>query len=248
MQSASPGEMDPGTAERRSPIAPPFPRILPCGETALTIEFGDDIDSSIHRWVHALSRRLRNLGHPGILEINPTYRSLLVQYDPWELSLEALLLHIERALEAVPEPEGPRGDVLEIPVCYDEELGPDLEEVAARHGLTPESVAAIHAAPIYDVVMVGFTPGFPYLSGLDPRLVTPRKDIPRKRVPAGSVGIADRQTGIYSVDSPGGWQIIGRTPLRIFDLARSDPFLVKPGDRLRFRPITREAFENLAYS
>lgn len=226
--------------------APPFPRMLLCGETAIVVEFGDDIDSSINRRVHALARALKDLNHPGILELNPTYRSLLVQYDPWELSYERLLLHIEDGLQSGGELHREPQDIVEIPVCYDRELGPDLDMVAARHGLSPASVAALHAAPVYDVVMVGFTPGFPYLSGLDPRLATPRKETPRKVVPAGSVGIADRQTGIYSVDSPGGWQIIGRTPLRIFDLERSDPFLLKPGDRLRFHPISRETFESLA--
>jgi KipI family sensor histidine kinase inhibitor len=248
MQSESQGDLNHGTGGRRRSTAHPLPRILLCGETALSVEFGDDIQPSINGRVHALSQALRELGHPGILELNPTYRSLFVQYDPWELSHEQLLIYIDRALPPASGERRESPDVVEIPVCYGGELGPDLDELAAMHGLTPESVAAIHASPVYDVVMVGFTPGFPYLSGLDHRLVTPRKEVPRKVVPAGSVGIADRQTGIYSMDSPGGWQIIGRTPLRLFDLNRSDPFLVKPGDILRFTPVTRDDFESLAHS
>ncbi len=226
----------------------PTPRILLCGETGLSIEFGDAIDASINRRVHALSDHLRAGRHPGILELNPTYRSLFVQYDPWDLSHEQLLTFIEEGLAATEASPAEQRDAVDIPVCYGLEFGPDLNEVAAIHGLTPDEVVALHTAPVYDVVMVGFTPGFPYLSGLDKRLETPRKSSPRKVVPAGSVGIADRQTGIYSIDSPGGWQIIGRTPARLFDLERADPFLVRPGDRLRFTPITREDFESLAHS
>ena len=248
MQSANQGDLNQQTGGRSNPASRPLPRMRLCGETALSIEFGDDIHPSINRQVHALSHALRALGEPGILELNPTYRSLFVQYDPWEISYERLLMNIESALAAASKERLEPADILEIPVCYGRGLGPDLEEVAARHGLTPESVVALHASPVYDVVMVGFTPGFPYLSGLDRRLVTPRKEVPRKLVPAGSVGIADRQTGIYSIDSPGGWQIIGRTPLRLFDPNRNDPFLVKPGDRLRFTPITRDAFESHAHS
>lgn len=226
----------------------PTPRILLCGETALSIEFGDAIDASINRRVHALADHLRSGSHAGILELNPTYRSLFVQYDPWELSHERLLMLIEEGLAATRARPAEQRDPVEIPVCYGMEFGPDLDVVAAIHGLTSDAVVALHAAPVYDVVMVGFTPGFPYLSGLDKRLETPRKASPRKVVPAGSVGIADRQTGIYSIDSPGGWQIIGRTPVRLFDPERADPFLVKPGDRLLFTPIPREDFEGLAHS
>jgi KipI family sensor histidine kinase inhibitor len=223
------------------------PRILPCGETALSIEFGNAIDPWTHRRVHALARALRTANLRGILELSPTYRSLLVQYDPWELSHEMLLLQIEESLASAVDEGGPEPDIIEIPVCYGADLGPDLEEVASMHGMTPSEIAVLHAAPVYDVVMVGFTPGFPYLSGLDPRLATPRKEKPRLIVPAGSVGLADGQTGIYSIDSPGGWRIIGRTPLGIFDLHRTDPFLLKPGDRLRFTPITRERFDSLTH-
>lgn len=216
----------------------------------MSVELGDGIDPSINRRVQALAdfMRHRRLTHPGILELNPTYRSLFIQYDPWQCSYEQLLLTIEEGLASAGH-EAPVGPILfEIPVCYGLEFGPDLDEVAAIHGLTPQQVVELHTTPVYDVVMVGFTPGFPYLSGLDERLITPRKARPRKVVPAGSVGIADRQTGIYSIDSPGGWQIIGRTPLRLFDPDRSDPFLVQAGDRLRFTPVTRKDFEQLANS
>jgi inhibitor of KinA len=224
------------------------PRILLCGETALSIEFGEVIDGSINRRVRALSGFLRDGRHPGILEVNPTYRSLFIQYDPWECSFEKILMLIEEGVASTATERGELPDVVEIPVCYGLEFGPDLDEVATVHGLSRDEVVALHTASVYEVVMVGFTPGFPYLSGLDERLVTPRKLSPRKIVPAGSVGIADRQTGIYSIDSPGGWQILGRTPVKLFDLERTDPFLVGPGDRLRFTPITREDFESIAHT
>lgn len=216
----------------------------------MSVEFGDGIDPSINRRVQDLAdfMRRQRITQPGILELNPTYRSLFIQYDPWECSFEQLLVTIERGMASAGTEATVRLVPLEIPVCYGLEFGPDLDEVAAIHGLAPEQVVELHARPVYDVVMVGFTPGFPYLSGLDERLITPRKSRPRKSVPAGSVGIADRQTGIYSIDSPGGWRIIGRTPLKLFDPERSDPFLIRPGDRLRFNPVTRKEFEQLANS
>jgi inhibitor of KinA len=224
------------------------PRILLCGETAVSVEFGESFHSEAHRSVHALSAFLRAQSTPGIIEVNPTYRSLFVEYDPWQCSYEQLLMLIEKGLnrstDELPSDHAP----VDIPVCYGFEFGPDLCHVASTHGLSPEAVIQLHSTPVYDVVMVGFTPGFPYLSGLDQRLFTPRKASPRKVVPAGSVGIADRQSGIYSLDSPGGWQIIGRTPLRIFDPGKADPFLIRAGNRVRFTPITRDQFEIIADS
>jgi inhibitor of KinA len=224
------------------------PRILLCGETAVSVEFGEFFSAKVYRGVHALSAFLRAQGTPGIIEVNPTYRSLFVEYDPWQCSYERLLMLIEKGLDRstdeLPSDQSP----VDIPVCYGLEFGPDLHHVASTHGLSPEEVIQLHTTPVYDVIMVGFTPGFPYLSGLDPRLFTPRRTSPRTIVSAGSVGIADRQTGIYSIDSPGGWQIIGRTPLKIFDPGKADPFLIRAGNRLRFTPITGDQFEIIADS
>jgi KipI family sensor histidine kinase inhibitor len=138
----------------------------------------------------------------------------------------------------------PKGKIVTIPVHYGGSCGPDLQEVAEYHGLTPAEVIALHSAVTYRVYMIGFSPGFPFLGGLDPRLHTPRKKSPREKVPAGSVGIADQQTGIYSLDSPGGWRLIGRTPLKLFDLSREEPLLLGAGDQVLFQPITGKEIEN----
>lgn len=217
-----------------------YPRYRACGDAGLLVEFGAGIDPSVHlRVMHAFrALKAKNIG--GVLDLVPAYASLLVQIDPWRISFERLRMEIDEVLEDAAGAEnehGAEGRIVDIPVCYGAEDGPDLEEVCRYHDLSAEEVVALHTAPLYTVYMIGFTPGFPYLGGLDPRLITPRRTTPRKRVPAGSVGIADRQTGIYSIDSPGGWQLIGRTPLRLFDPMGERPFLLEPGDRIRFVPI-----------
>jgi inhibitor of KinA len=224
----------------------PEPRILLNGETAISVELGDDIDPRINRKVQSLFRSLGGIAHPGVLSLNPTYSSLFIEYDPRECSFEQLLLLVRRCLAKPVETASEGSVVVDIPVCYGGDLGPDLEYIADYHDLKPEEVIRLHSAPIYSVYMIGFTPGFPYLGGLDERLYTPRREDPRSKVPAGSVAIADRQTGIYSIDSPGGWRLIGRTPVRLFDLGRPEPFHLKPGDSVRFRPITKDEFEGLA--
>ncbi|MFZ2445373.1 MAG: 5-oxoprolinase subunit PxpB [Syntrophobacteraceae bacterium] len=213
------------------------PRILLCGDTGISVEFGDRIDPEINARVRRLYSRLRSGRPPGILDLNPTYRSLFIQYDPWVCSFERLAGYIEECIESGDAPEEQAASVKEVPVRYGGEFGPDLEEVAAFHGLGADEVVRLHHAPLYRVYMIGFTPGFAYLGGLDERLHTPRKSEPRKKVAAGSVGIADQQTGIYPIESPGGWQIIGRTPLRLFDPAREVPFLLQAGDFVRFTAI-----------
>ncbi len=220
------------------------PRIRPCGETALNVELGDGIDRDVNDRVHGLFKALKALKPPGVLGMTPTYRSLLIQYDPWECSFEHLALLVDRCLEGNVSAELDEAQLVVIPVCYGGSFGPDLETVAAIRGLTVDQVVDLHCAPVYQVHMIGFTPGFAYLGGLDERLRTPRLETPRRSVPAGSVGIADGQTGIYPIESPGGWRLLGRTPLRLFDVLRSEPFLLNPGDRVRFQPISRQAFES----
>jgi KipI family sensor histidine kinase inhibitor len=184
-----------------------------------------------------------------VLEVVPSYASLLVLFDP----LAARRAQLERRLEALAREvagavvEPPRR-VVRVPVGYGGERGPDLEEVARLAGLSPEEVVARHAAPVYRVYLLGFTPGFPYLGGLDPRLACPRMDSPRLVIPSGSVALAGLQTGIYPVESPGGWRILGRTPARLFDPTpgASRPFLLAAGDGLRFLPVEREHFEEIA--
>jgi inhibitor of KinA len=220
------------------------PRILLCGDTAISVEFGNRIDPAINAQVQRLFRVLKKQSVPGILALIPSYRALLIHYDPWSCSYERLLQWVEDALHSNAQGLTTDTAIFEIPVCYGSEYGPDLEAVAVFHNLLPERVVELHSQPLYSVFMIGFTPGFPYLGGLDEQLATPRRQEPRSKVPAGSVGIAGRQTGIYSLDSPGGWQLIGRTPMKLFDLGRSEPFLLKPGDRVKFKPVTKDAFGN----
>jgi inhibitor of KinA len=220
------------------------PRILLCGDTGITVEFGNEIDLSVNRKVQHLYRTFKVSGPAGIVDVIPAYCSLFIQYDPWVCSLERLLLIVEQNLSAIDTADPDAAEINEIPVCYENDFGLDIFEVAQFHGMSTEKVIELHTAPVYDVYMIGFVLGFPYLGGLDERLYTPRKKKPRKIVPAGSVGIADRQTGIYPIQSPGGWQILGKTPVRLFDLGRENPFFVEMGDKIRFRSITRAEFES----
>jgi KipI family sensor histidine kinase inhibitor len=220
------------------------PLILPCGDTGISVEFGNVIDPGVNARVRRLFQTLKDVRPVGILDLIPTYRALFIEYDPCECSFERLVLLVEAAVQGDAEVSVPDAPVIEIPVCYGGDYGPDLDEVAAYHQMSVDEAIELHRRPVYTVYMIGFTPGFPYLGGLDERLVTPRKKEPRQRVPAGSVGIADRQTGIYSADSPGGWQIIGRTPATLFDLTRTEPFLLQAGDRVQFIPVSKAAFES----
>jgi len=216
-----------------------YPRILPVGEAAFTVEFGDRLDEQLNRQVHALDAVLSVQRFPGIVETIPTYRSLLVMYDPLtvdEAPVRATLnaavekLHAQRSVPA-------EGQLIEIPVYYGGEWGPDLEDVSAHCGLTPGQVIRLHTASTYLVAMLGFAPGFAYLFGLHSSLATPRLTTPRTRVEPGSIGVAGAQTGLYALPTPGGWRIIGRTPMPLFDPARDDPFALRAGDRVRFVAI-----------
>jgi KipI family sensor histidine kinase inhibitor len=215
------------------------PTFVPLGDSALQIVFGDRIDPVSNRRALALSRALAGL--PGIGDRVPAYASLTLHYDPLLWTLDDLTKAIEPYLASA-EDAGFQGALVTVPVCYGGELGPDLEALARLCAMSAEEVIARHAAPEYRVHFLGFTPGFPYLGGLDPALAAPRHATPRALVPAGAVGIAGAQTGIYPQAGPGGWQIIGRTPLRLFDPRREPPCLLAPGDRLRFAPIGPEEF------
>ncbi len=210
------------------------PSLAPLGDSAILIQLGDEIDPAVNRRVHALERSLRARGREGILETVPAYASVLVHYDPLMLSYEQVKAWISGEMDKAEEAAsiGPRR--IEVPARYGGEDGPDLEAVAKHHGLKPRRVAEIHASRDYLVYMMGFTPGFPYMGKLDEAIATPRLETPRTHVPRGSVGIAGAQTGIYPLESPGGWRLIGRTKLRIFDLEADPPFLFSPGDTVRF--------------
>jgi len=225
-------------------------RIEPLGDRAVQIVLGDAPDEPTRRRVAAASRRLAEARLPGIIECVPGFTSLTIHYDPVQLPLSDsgwLGSSLTDLLEALDDSAGDDGRLLEIPVCYGGELGPDLESVASLHGLTADEAIELHAAGDYRVHLIGFVPGFPYLGGLDPKLATPRRESPRTVVPAGSVGIGGAQTGIYPVESPGGWQLIGRTPLRLFDAHRDPPALLRAGDRVRFVPVDADAFRRLEH-
>lgn len=225
-------------------------RFTPLGDHAITVTFGNTIDDTTHRRVRAASARLDDRRPAGVVDLAPAFTSIAVHYDPARVSpghgspYERLVASLERLLddlrvEALPVPRE-----VEIPVCYGGEYGPDLGEVADAHRVSADDVIRLHSSAAYLVYMVGFMPGFAYLGGLADAIATPRRSTPRKTVPAGSVGIGGRQTGIYPLDSPGGWNLIGRTPRKVFDIAREPATLLAAGDRVRFRAISDAEFRD----
>lgn len=214
-------------------------RLLTAGEQGLVVEFASRIDPAVNGRVHRLAKRIAAADIAGIIEVVPTYRSLLIYFDPLAVSRAALSERIGAMAgdNAAAAAEG-AARVVEIPVGYGGEFGPDIEFVAGHTGLSQDEVVAIHTSVPYLVYMLGFTPGFPYLGGMSERIAAPRLEKPRTAIPGGSVGIAGSQTGIYPVTSPGGWQIIGRTPVRLFDPQAANPFLFAAGDYLQFRAVT----------
>jgi inhibitor of KinA len=222
----------------------PAIRILGCGEQAIVVEFGSEIDPAVNARVRRLARALAPAVPDRILEVVPTYRSLTIFFDPLAIGRQALQEEIAKALAGIDRADaaGETSRVITVPVCYGGEFGPDLESVARHNSLTADEVVALHTSAPLLIYMLGFTPGFPYLGGLPRRIAAPRLPVPRVKVPAGSVGIAGTQTGIYPIASPGGWQLIGRTPLRIFDPASAHPFLFATGDSVQFAAIHAEEF------
>jgi len=221
------------------------PRILTSGDTALVVEFGDAVDRRISGLVLSLDARIAARPPAGLVETVPTMRSLMVHFDPLVTShgeIAGLVAGQLAGLEAS-EPEGRRWT---LPVCYDEELGPDLADVARRTGLTQSEVVALHSGAKYRVYMIGFLPGHPYMGDLPEQLRLPRRESPRTSVPQGSVSMATTMTAIYPLESPGGWHLIGRTPVRLFDISQPDPSLLAPADEVRFRRIDRVEFDELS--
>ncbi len=215
----------------------PYPRILSVGDAALTIELGNSIDLAINRRVFMLEQALQTTPAKGVIDLVPTYRSLLVLFDPGIVDFQTLSQHIHNHLRDLPDAQGQQSREVIIPVHYGGEDGPDLAFVAELNHLTPREVILMHCGQLYPVYMMGFTPGFPYLGGLEERIAAPRLASPRTLVKAGSVGIAGQQTGIYPIDSPGGWRIIGRTDFVLFDPEADQPFALSPGDLVRFVPL-----------
>ena len=221
-------------------------KFLPAGDLAVSVELGDEISREVNARVLALEYLLQQKGLPGVLETVPTFHSLLVYYDPFVVGYEELITAL-RALvpQACPEVLPPARTV-EIPCCYGGDLGFELDAAAARLGLTPEELARLHAEADYYVYFVGFTPGLPYMTGMPEPLTIPRLETPRTKTPAGSVGIGGSQCCIYPVESPGGFWVLGRTPIRLYDPASPDPILLRAGDYVRFRAIDRAEFDRIA--
>ncbi len=213
-----------------------FPRIRPMGESALLVELGEVIDEELNRHVHALALNLAGVG--GVRDVIPAYASLLVEFEPDLISHGDVEAVITRALEMTRALKPEHARVIDIPTRYGGEFGPDLDFVAAHNALSPAGVIRLHTSRPWRVFMLGFTPGFPYIGPLPAGIAAPRLDTPRARVPAGSVGIAGFQTGIYPRESPGGWRLIGRTDLVLFDPAADPPVLLHPGDYVRFIEVT----------
>ena len=219
-------------------------RFLSAGDRALIVEFGDRVDRALSDDVLGLDASLRSSGLPGVVETVPTFRSLMVYYNP----LVTNRADLERAIAGLLDRRsGPRkgATLWRLPICYDGEFAPDLAEVAQRARLALSDVVALHSAVRYHVYMLGFLPGFPYMGDLPPQLALPRRADPRLRVPAGSVSIATTLTAIYPYESPGGWHLIGTTPIRLFDPARPCPALLAPGDRVQFEPVDSVSFAEI---
>jgi len=212
----------------------PFPRLSEVGESALLVELADDISLSINAHVHDLDYWLGESIAKGVTHWVPGYTSLLIHFDPLQTDHSTIRDWFHERWQTCPSITDLKPAQIQIPVRYGGEDGPDLAAVAKTHRLSPSDVIRMHTAPVYRVGMMGFTPGFAYLMGLDPDLATPRLVNPRTHVPAGSVGIAGDQTGVYPIESPGGWQLIGRTELVLFDPEQEPYFLLSPGDEVRF--------------
>lgn len=220
-------------------------RLAPLGDSAITVEFGDEIDPRINARAVAFAKTVIAQCWSGILDVVPTFRSVTIYFDALQWKPAVLADRLKTLPRPVPTDTESQGTLHEIPVLYGGEGGPDLEDVAAFARLPPAQAVMLHVSIRYRVYMLGFSPGFPYLGLVPERLAMPRLSTPRTKVPAGSVGIADRQTGIYPISTAGGWRLIGRTPISLYHKTSESPFLLKPGDLVQFKPIDRDEFDRL---
>lgn len=221
-------------------------KFLLAGDSSVIVEFGNDISPEINSRIRTFNIALEESHIPGISEMVPTYRSLMVHYDPGVIRYDDLVKELKGLMGRLSNIQIPPSDVLEIPVLYGGEAGPDLDFVAEHNHKTPKEVIKIHTSTEYLIYMLGFTPGFTYLGGMSDEIAAPRLKQPRVKIPAGSVGIAGSQTGVYPIDSPGGWQLIGKTPVRMYDPDRAEPILPKAGEYIKFCPITQAEFDAIA--
>jgi len=216
------------------------------GDRGILVEYGNAIDARVNEKIRSMAMALENTPPAGVIESIPAFCSILLLYDPLKTTLDRLKKSLATLENTLTTLEIPPPKTIEIPVCYGGEYGPDIDFVAENSGLAMEDVARLHTDPEYVIHMVGFAPGFPFLGGLPETLYTPRLETPRTHVPEGSVGIANNQTGVYPVSSPGGWRLIGRTPMRLFYPQQTDPIPYRSGDRIRFRSISKAEYERLA--
>ena len=223
-------------------------KIIPASDSSLLVVFGNAISPELHELVIALFHAFQARHDPRIRNLHPGYASLLIDFDALRLTHDELTSDIQQLASTSDFTADKGGKVVTIPVCYDLEFGPDLLDVAQHAGIPAEEVVRLHSSPTYLVYFLGFSPGFVYLGGLPEILHTPRLATPRPSIAGGSVGIAGSQTGIYPNDSPGGWKLIGRTPLRMFDPESTPPTRLQPGDRMKFSPIDRATFDEMVQS
>ena len=222
--------------------------IKPVGDKGLLVEFENKVAPEINDKVHSLYDEIKLEDIEGVLECIPTYRSLLINYDPLEVDFSQLKGSVSQLVRKVEEKDldSLEHRVVILPTVYGGEFGPDLDDVCDINNLTQEEVVDIHSCRKYRVYMMGFTPGFPYLGGMSERISTPRLESPRKTIPAGSVGIGGNQTGVYPIDSPGGWRLIGRTPVDLYNPDENPPVAFKPGDMVEFVPVDEDDFERIS--
>ncbi|MEA4921117.1 MAG: 5-oxoprolinase subunit PxpB [Clostridiaceae bacterium] len=222
------------------------PDIRFCGDRAVTLCFQQEISPAVNAAVCGFASRFSAIGLEGVIEIVPTYCAVTIHFDPAVLDLGLLISSIEASSQQLDEAPTEKAETVVVPVAYGGEFGPDMANVMAYTGLTDGEIIRRHSEREYLIYMLGFTPGFPYMGGMDESIATPRLNTPRTAIPSGSVGIAGSQTGVYPIASPGGWQLIGRTPLKLFDIERENPFLLKAGQKVKFTPISAEEYERMA--
>lgn len=220
-------------------------KFLTAGDSAIVMEFGDTIEKEINAKIAAVVENLKKKNIDGILDILPTYRSILINYDPVKISYGEMVETLNGLSKSDKANESDEVRLIEIPTLYGKEYGPDIDFVAENANLSVDEVIKIHSGTDYLVYMMGFIPGFTYLGGLDPRIATPRLKSPRLKIEPGSVGIAGSQTGMYPLESPGGWQLIGRTPLKLFDDTKEPPVFIQAGDYIRYVSINKEEYDKI---